>query len=176
MPIPKWCDPKSIRTVKSGKARVLVCCPKKKWKGGHCIVGTRAIEVRSAKLARGARQEAREHPWAKGATARRIASDHLRRNPKAYGEVTYWKSGQVNAMVDDDQYGAKRAAVYWNGGRASFRWPRPGGKTDAQLVEEAIHGAVRDRESGLVHGETIPRPGYKAGRIHVVARRKPGSG
>jgi hypothetical protein len=46
MPIPKWCDRKSIRTVKSGKARVLVCCPKKKWKAGRCTVGTRAIDVK----------------------------------------------------------------------------------------------------------------------------------
>jgi hypothetical protein len=46
MPIPKWCDPKSIRTVKSGKARVLICCPRKKWKKGRCSVGTKAIEVR----------------------------------------------------------------------------------------------------------------------------------
>jgi hypothetical protein len=46
MPIPKWCDPKSIRTVKSGKARVLICCPRKKWKKGRCRVGTKEIEIR----------------------------------------------------------------------------------------------------------------------------------
>jgi hypothetical protein len=46
MPIPKWCDPKSIRTVKRGKASILICCPVKKWKRGKCSVGTKAIDAR----------------------------------------------------------------------------------------------------------------------------------
>ena len=59
MPIPKgwkrkkianWkrvCAAGSLRTVRSGKARVLVCCPKGKWKprAGRCKVGTRAVSV-----------------------------------------------------------------------------------------------------------------------------------
>jgi hypothetical protein len=46
MPIPKWCDKKSIRTIKRGKATILICCPKKKFRRGKCSVGTRAIDVR----------------------------------------------------------------------------------------------------------------------------------
>lgn len=39
------CAPGSIRTVKSGKARVLICCPKGKFSRGRCKVGTRAIAI-----------------------------------------------------------------------------------------------------------------------------------
>ncbi len=58
MPVPKgwkrkrlgdWkrvCARGSIRTVKSGKARVLVCCPKgKRTRRGRCKVGLRAVSV-----------------------------------------------------------------------------------------------------------------------------------
>ncbi len=36
-------------------------------------------------LARGARKEGREHPWASKLIARRITRDHLLENPRAYG-------------------------------------------------------------------------------------------
>lgn len=87
MPIPKWCDRKSIRTVKRGGASILVCCPKGKVRAGRCTVGTRAIEVRSAKLSKGTRIEHREHPEFPVKVARQIARDHLARNPKAYGAL-----------------------------------------------------------------------------------------
>lgn len=84
MPIPKgwkrkklvkdwrrYCTPGTIRTVKSGKARVLICRPKGKRK-------TRAISIDTLKGFRGWRQEMREHPWATKAIAKRIARDHAR--------------------------------------------------------------------------------------------------
>lgn len=42
-----FCAKGSIRTVKSGKARVLVCCPRGRWKprAQRCKVGTRAIAI-----------------------------------------------------------------------------------------------------------------------------------
>lgn len=41
----KVCDPRSLRTVKSGKAKILVCCPKGKWSRSRCKVGTRAVSI-----------------------------------------------------------------------------------------------------------------------------------
>jgi hypothetical protein len=41
----KGIDRRSIRTIKRGKTRILVGCPKGKWKRGKCSVGTRGIEV-----------------------------------------------------------------------------------------------------------------------------------
>ena len=43
-PAPK-CDPKSIRTVKSGKNLVRICCPKGNWnpKTKRCKVGTKGL-------------------------------------------------------------------------------------------------------------------------------------
>lgn len=37
------CAAGSFRRVKSGKALVTVCCPRGKWKRGHCTVGMRAV-------------------------------------------------------------------------------------------------------------------------------------
>jgi hypothetical protein len=39
------CAPGSIRTVKSGKARVLVCCPRSHWRKGKCKVSMRAVSL-----------------------------------------------------------------------------------------------------------------------------------
>lgn len=41
------CAKGSIRTVRSGSARVLICCPKGKWNArrSRCRVGTRAYAV-----------------------------------------------------------------------------------------------------------------------------------
>jgi hypothetical protein len=75
MPIPKWCDKKSIRSIKRGKASILICCPKRHFKSGRCSVGTRAIDV----LTRGTKKERQEHPWASK------ARDHLKRDSRAYG-------------------------------------------------------------------------------------------
>jgi hypothetical protein len=43
----RFCAKGSIRTVKSGKAHVLVCCPKGKWKkrSQRCKVGTRVVSI-----------------------------------------------------------------------------------------------------------------------------------
>jgi hypothetical protein len=41
----KFCAPGSIRTILSGKARVLVCCPRSHWKRGRCKVGMRAVSL-----------------------------------------------------------------------------------------------------------------------------------
>ena len=80
------CSKGSIRTIVRGKVRLLVCCPKGKWKkrSGRCKVGMRAISLDKPKsfgmsIAQAARKEKREHPWATWKTARQIAADHLRR-------------------------------------------------------------------------------------------------
>jgi len=37
--------PQSFRWIRSGKARVLIGCPKGEWKRNRCAVGTRAYKV-----------------------------------------------------------------------------------------------------------------------------------
>jgi len=80
------CAPGSIRTVKSGKARVLVCCPKgKRKRNGRCKVGMSAVSLdvpRFGSLRSDTKKEHREHPWTTMAQARRIARDHA----KGFGE------------------------------------------------------------------------------------------
>lgn len=110
MPIPKWCDRKSIRTVKRGGARILICCRKGKWKAGRCTVGTRAIDVTSGKLIKGARIERREHPSFTAKQAKRIASDHLRANPRAYGSMVSEK--RIRGAILMDAVSKHGAATY----------------------------------------------------------------
>ena len=77
------CAKGSIRRVRSGKAVVLVCCPKGKFgRSGRCKVGMRAVSIdtpRFGSLATDTRKEHREHPWTTMAQARRIARDHRRK-------------------------------------------------------------------------------------------------
>lgn len=42
---PSRCARGSMRTVRSGTARVVVCCPKGKFKNGRCRVGMRAQTI-----------------------------------------------------------------------------------------------------------------------------------
>lgn len=138
MPIPKWCDKKSIRTVTRGKTRILICCPKGKTKAGRCSVGTRAIDVRSPKLGKGARQEKREHPWASGSIARRIASDHLRENPKAYGETVLPR--RLNGQRGFDHPHGGRILVMRAGSKGYNIWHREAkwGPHDATTTKKII--------------------------------------
>ena len=39
------CAKGSHRTLRRGNVRVLICCPRGRWKGGSCSVGTRAKEI-----------------------------------------------------------------------------------------------------------------------------------
>lgn len=43
----RTCAKGSIRTIKRGKVRILICCPRGKWKprARRCKVGTRAISI-----------------------------------------------------------------------------------------------------------------------------------
>lgn len=103
------CAKGTIRTKVSGKARVIVCCPKgKRGRGGRCKAGMKAISIdkplanllgalvavtpkcpfkslNQRSLAKGTRVERREHGvpvrW-----ARKIAADHLCENPKFYAK------------------------------------------------------------------------------------------
>jgi len=42
---PGRCAPGSTRTVKRGKNRIVVCCPKGRFKRGRCTVGMRAQSI-----------------------------------------------------------------------------------------------------------------------------------
>ena len=42
---PSRCARGSLRTVTRGRNRVVVCCPRGKFKRGHCTVGTRAQTI-----------------------------------------------------------------------------------------------------------------------------------
>ena len=42
---PSKCAKGSFRTVVQGKARIVICCPKGKFSGGRCEVGTRAQAI-----------------------------------------------------------------------------------------------------------------------------------
>jgi hypothetical protein len=106
MPIPKWCDKKSIRSIKRGKASILICCPKRHFKSGRCSVGTRAIDV----LTRGTKKERQEHPWASKATARKIARDHLKRDSRAYGSME--SSKRIRGGILMDAVAKRGAATY----------------------------------------------------------------
>ena len=72
-------------------------CPRgKRWnrRAHRCV-------WRRSSLARGARREAVEHPWASKATARRIARDHLKENPRAYGGKRDQRSGRYTYSTLD---------------------------------------------------------------------------
>lgn len=51
MPLPRWLDKRSIRTIKTRKGNLLIGCPKGKWmpRKKRCLVGTRAFEMRRKK-------------------------------------------------------------------------------------------------------------------------------
>jgi hypothetical protein len=57
-PLPRWVDPRSIRTVGRGATRIRVGCPKGKWSPSRrrCSVGTRMVETA------GVRGKARRNP------------------------------------------------------------------------------------------------------------------
>lgn len=41
----RGCAKGSFRTVKRGATRIVVCCPRGKWRGGRCTVGMRAQSI-----------------------------------------------------------------------------------------------------------------------------------
>lgn len=74
-------------------------CPRgKRWnrRMRRCVL----LHVPPVKLARGARKEAEEHPWASPAQARKIARDHLKENPRAYGAAET-KAERALAFITD---------------------------------------------------------------------------
>jgi len=42
---PSRCDRRSFRTIKRGKVKIVICCPKGQWRRGRCKVGTRAQSI-----------------------------------------------------------------------------------------------------------------------------------
>lgn len=42
---PAKCAKGSFRTIRSGKVKIVICCPKGKWRRGRCAVGTRAQSI-----------------------------------------------------------------------------------------------------------------------------------
>lgn len=42
---PSKCAKGSLRTITRGKVKIVICCPKGKWRRGRCRVGTRAQSI-----------------------------------------------------------------------------------------------------------------------------------
>lgn len=42
---PSRCAKGSFRTITRGKVKLVVCCPRGKWRRGRCTVGTRAQSI-----------------------------------------------------------------------------------------------------------------------------------
>ena len=58
---------------------------KRKMNAKKCRKMYRGKKLKACLLKIGASKEHREHPWSSRSTARKIARDHLKENPKAYG-------------------------------------------------------------------------------------------
>lgn len=147
-PLPRWADPRSIRTVKSGGARILVGCPVGHYhpraKGRKCDVGMRAIEVRNPRdgeLERGAQtfQMWHEFPHHK-ITKVKVPFTRWPRHLVKLGEVV-----RID-YVSNKWEGKNRTYTH------ATRRPRPILVTDPDAkTVNLVGGAMRPTADGLVN-------------------------
>lgn len=111
-PLPRWVDPRSVRSVRRGGVKVLVGCPKGKWRprgkrGAQCQVGMRLVEVKRnpsphSRDLEGAKRVYREWSELEPGSVTRVAAPT--RVPAAMAKL-----GELVSLVyESDKYDGKR--------------------------------------------------------------------